>query len=342
MSDQRNEVLSQLEPLRLAPARSSDAARSGLQAFLTEAAQLRPLVSAPDQMRSGWKSAFRPMSPPMLILAKIMLIVALLLGGAGVTTVAAQSSLPGDGLYPIKLFVEDARAAFTVNPQAQIDLHLELAQVRTHELQQLIEQHRAIPDDAPLRLRIQLQAALQAAAQLDDAPLQSALNQIEARVMAQGQSVAHAQANAPDDRGLRTAAQTLTQMQALAHLGVSDPAAFRARFGAGRPRWTPPLPTPDSSPTPSPTTQTPIMTYTVTPAHTPQPSHTPRATRTPNNTGTPQGNSNGRQSTTQPGNGGPPATPLGNGPGPDQPPTSGGGGGNDSGGNGGGGSGGRR
>jgi hypothetical protein len=303
----------------------------------------------------------------MLLLAKIMLIVTLMVGGAGATTVAAQSSLPGDGLYPIKLLVEDARAALTADPQAQIDLHLELAQTRTQEMQQLIAQQRAIPADTPVQLQTQLQAALQAAAKLGDAPLQTALHQIEARVMTQAQLMAQAQTNAPDDRGLRNATQVLAQMQAMTQLGVSDPAAFRARMDAGRPDGASAHSTPGPLHMPQAMTQTPNVTHTVTPAHTPQPSrtplpsHTPLATRTPNS-GTPQGNSYGPgpqaspapqatpnqgattqpvatpigngdgheygpQPTTQPGNGEPQATPSGNSPGPDQTPEPGGGGG---------------
>ncbi len=164
----------------------------------------------------------------MLLLAKIMLIVTLMVGGAGATTVAAQSSLPGDSLYSIKLLVEDARVALTTEPQAQIDLHLELAQTRTQEMQQLSAQQRAIPDDTPVQLQTQLQAALNIAAHFDDAALQTAMQQIETRVMTQAQALAQVHSAA-------AAQQILQQTQAMAQLGQSDPAAFRARFGPGRP-----------------------------------------------------------------------------------------------------------
>lgn len=219
----------------------------------------------------------------MLLLAKIMLIVTLMAGGAGATTVAAQSSLPGDGLYAIKLLVEDARVALTTEPQAQIDLHLELAQTRTQEMQQLSAQQRVIPDDTPVQLQAQLQAALNIAAHLDDATLQTAMQQIEVRVMTQAQALAQVHSAA--------AAQVLQQTRTMAQLGQSDPAAFRARVGVGRPSEPPTPPVPAAS-------HTPMPTHTAMPSHTPQatrtplPSHTPQATRTPNS-GTPQGNSYG-------------------------------------------------
>ncbi len=268
----------------------------------------------------------------MLLLAKIMLIVTLMVGGAGATTVAAQSSLPGDGLYAIKLLVEDARVALTTEPQAQIELHLELAQARTQEMQQLSAQQRAIPDDTPVQLQTQLQAALNIAAHFDDATLQTAMQQIETRVMTQAQALAQVHSAAAD--------QILQQTRTMAQLGQSDPAAFRARVGVGRPIEPPTPPIPAAS-------HTPMPTHTAMPSHTPQatrtplPSHTPQATHTPNS-GTPQGNSYGPgapatpnqgattqpvatpigggdgheygpQPTTQPGNGEPQATPSGSG-----------------------------
>ncbi len=337
------DILQQLEPLRAVPARSDLAARSGLQAFLNEAAQLRAVphaVSAPAQPRlTGWKSLFQPARSPMVLLAKIMLIVTLMVGGAGATTVAAQSSLPGDGLYSIKLLVEDARVALTAEPQAQIELRLELAQTRTQEMQQLSAQHRAIPDNASVQLQTQLQAALDIAAHFDDTALQTAMQQIETRVMTQAQALAQVHSAAAD--------QILLQTRTMAQLGQSDPAAFRARVGVGRP-IEPPTPIGPAA------SHTPMPTHTVMPSHTPQatrtplPSHTPQATRTPQGnqygpgpqvTSVPQstpapqatpnqgattqpvatpigggdGHEYGPQPTTQPGNGEPQATPSGNG-----------------------------
>lgn len=263
----------------------------------------------------------------MLLFGKIMLIVALLLGGAGVTAVAAQGSLPGDGLYPVKLLVEDARLALTADSQAQIDLHLELAQTRMQEMLQLAAQQRAVPDKVAVQMQTQLQAALRVAAQFDDAPLQAAMQQIETRVITQAQALTQTRAHAPDDNGLRHTEQILNQMQAMAQLGQSDPAAFRARFGPGRPIE------PPASHTPQPT-RTGTMTQT------PQATRAPVSSHTPQSVGTPQGNSYGpgpqvtlaphatpnQSATTQP-----VATPIGGGegheygPGPQATTQSGGG-----------------
>ena len=92
-------------------------------------------------------------------------------GGAGVTAAAAQSSLPNEALYPVKLLIEEVQWGSTQGPEAQIDVQLDHAQQRVREMVQLADRGVAIPADVPTRLQTQLQAALQIAAQLDDQQL---------------------------------------------------------------------------------------------------------------------------------------------------------------------------
>jgi hypothetical protein len=67
----------------------------------------------------------------MFVLAiKFVLVLAVMLGGAGVTAAAAQSSLPNEALYPIKLLIEEAQLSLAASPAAQLD-H---AQQRVSEL----------------------------------------------------------------------------------------------------------------------------------------------------------------------------------------------------------------
>ncbi|MFN8598340.1 MAG: DUF5667 domain-containing protein [Anaerolineae bacterium] len=359
------DVLHQLEPLRAVPSRSDTAARAGLQAFLNEAAQLRPSVSTPDRVRpTGWKSLFQPARSSMLLIAKIALIFTLIVGGAGATAVAAQGSLPNEPLYPIKLLIEDVQWGTAQNAESQINVQLAHAQERVREMTQLADRDSVVPAEVSARLQTQLQSALQIAAQLDNPSLQTAMQYIDAQVMTQAQTLAQVQAHRPDDQGLRNAVQTLNQTQAMAQLGLTDPAAFRARFRSGRPIDQPTPPGPAASHTPQ-ATHVMTATRTLQPSRTPMPSHTPQALRTPASTGTPQGNSYGpgpavtpnqgataqpvatpigggegheygSQPTAQPGNGGPQSTPVGGGSGSGQTPEPGGNGGGGSGGGGGG------
>ena len=176
MTDPYDDILKELEPLRAVPARSAEAARSGLRQFLDEAAQRRgspvgAVSRAPGLRLTGWTSIlkrFKLEGSPMLVLAKVMLLASLIFGGVGGTVLAAQGSLPGDALYPIKLFTEEVRIGVTADPQAQITLHLELAQTRTQEMAQLAVQQRAVPDSVPAQLQTHLQTALQQAARLNN------------------------------------------------------------------------------------------------------------------------------------------------------------------------------
>ncbi|CAG0937027.1 hypothetical protein TFLX_05930 [Thermoflexales bacterium] len=347
MTDEFDEVLTKLEALRVSPKRSEAAARSGLQNFLNEADRLRPAVSArPPRRLTGWISQFQVGSKftqersPMAALAiKLVLVLAVIFGGAGVTAAAAQSSLPNEALYPVKLLIEDAQLALASTPNAQIDVQLAQAQQRVHEMVQLTQRDAVIPADVPVRLQTRLQAALQVAAQLGDQQLRPALERIQLRTQDQLREMEQLQV--PD------AVQALTQAREMAQLGQADPQAFRARFGHGRPDDAPPQPqnTPRADPSGTPVGPR----ASVTPQHT----RTPQTTGTPQRqqTGTPQGPGSGPgpQNTQQPvatpvgqGDGheygpGPQSTPQGSGGSQEAPTPSGGG--NDTGGNGSGGSG---
>jgi uncharacterized membrane protein YgcG len=320
MTDEFDDVLTQLEALRFTPDRSDAAARSGLQNFLDEAARLHQAVSARPQRRlTGWIFPFnlgqkftQERSPMAALAIKLVLVLAVVFGGAGVTAAAAQSSLPNEALYPVKLFIEEVQWGSAQGPEAQINVQLDHAQQRVREMVQLAERGTAIPADVPVRLQTQLQTALQIAAQLDDQSMQAALDRIQLRTQDQLREM--------DRLHLNEAAQALTQTREMAQLGQRDPQQFRARFGHGRPAAAPPPPQMTPRADPSHTPQGPRASVT------PQSSRTPQ--RTPQATGTPQNHSAGPgpQSTLQPA-----ATPVGQGdgheygPGPQATTPSGGG-----------------
>ena len=245
---------------------------------------------------------------------KVVLVLAVMFGGAGVTAVAAQNSLPNEALYPVKLFMEEVQWGSASTPAAQIDVQLDHAQQRVREMVQLTDRGAAIPADVPVRLQTQLQAALQIAAQLDDAALPGALDRIQLRLRDQLREM--------EQLHLGEAVQAVVQAQAMAQLGQQDPQAFRARYGHGRPADAPPQPAMTPGAEPSRTPPGPRATMTPQPSRTPQPLHTPQAT------GTPQNNSYGPG----PQNTQPVATPVGQGdgheygPGPQATSSSGGGG----------------
>lgn len=75
----------------------------------------------------------------------VALIVLLALAGGG-TSFAAQSALPGDTLYPVKVSInEPVEGAFAVSPQAKASFDARIAEVRLQEAQVLVAQHKLTP-----------------------------------------------------------------------------------------------------------------------------------------------------------------------------------------------------
>jgi hypothetical protein len=77
-------------------------------------------------------------------MAPLTMMVALLLLSGVVTTARAQSSLPGDLLYPVKRLTETVQVAIT-RGNDRVAVRAELQQRRLDETQLLLERHRAAP-----------------------------------------------------------------------------------------------------------------------------------------------------------------------------------------------------
>jgi hypothetical protein len=64
-------------------------------------------------------------------------VLVALFGGGFATASAAGNALPGDALYPVKVNLEQARLALTINRVRKAELHLEFAQRRMEEINAL-------------------------------------------------------------------------------------------------------------------------------------------------------------------------------------------------------------
>jgi len=69
----------------------------------------------------------------------ILILITLLAGG---TAYAAQESLPGDPLYPVKIGTEDARLLLAGNNADKAELNLEFAQTRLMEMSRVASRNR--------------------------------------------------------------------------------------------------------------------------------------------------------------------------------------------------------
>ncbi len=202
------------------------------RAFLEEARRLRELqaVSASPVVRlRKWIDLHfrRKESSTMFTLVKVALAVVAVLGVAGGTAYGADSSLPGQPLYPLDLGLERAQMALTPAGEARGWLDLQITSERAEELIEM-EQHGQTPDQASLaRLSVQVEATLCDLATLSPSQLARLLQEL--RVISQHKAEAMAQLAYGDGE------QVMLRAQEEAQYGLDDPQGFqqRHRHGAG-------------------------------------------------------------------------------------------------------------
>lgn len=162
-------------------------------------------------------------------LATVLLIVSLVLGGGGITAVAAQSSQPDETLYGVKLMSEDIRLELTSNTQAEVQLAMRFADRRAEEIQTMLQAGRIPPERVQTRYQNQVNQAIQYALDLPNDQAIQALEQIQIRLQTQQQAFLQVQVN-----GSPQAAAVLVQSRQMLqeHLlwveqGLADPDQFR-------------------------------------------------------------------------------------------------------------------
>jgi hypothetical protein len=90
------------------------------------------------QHNNGWSQLFILSKIKNKTFMRTTIITALILMLGGSTAFAANSSLPGDTLYPVKVHInENLRSAFTVGAQNKADYEAQLAQTRLQEAETL-------------------------------------------------------------------------------------------------------------------------------------------------------------------------------------------------------------
>jgi len=248
--------LDQLDALRDVPPLDLQAAAHGKRVFLTRAREI--LLPTPNrrQKRMGipflnFKEMFAMSHTARVMTAMLLAIVLLVFGGGGATVFAAQSSLPAEPLYGLKIAVEDARLSSTSDPAASVSLSTEFAARRIDEMIKLAAAQRLIPPELLTRLDLHLTQALWNAARLVSS--QSALEQIRQMTETQSMALAQASSMAPSEPGLEQAAQYLETARSLADVGLTDPMQFRNLMLAPNIPIMPPSGTPTMIPTSMPT-----------------------------------------------------------------------------------------
>jgi len=98
--------------------------------------------------RADHRVWFWPQQTAFRVVAGIATVIIIFGTAGGGTVYAAQSSLPGDILYPVKLSVENIQLAVTLDAADKADLHLTLAQRRIDEATEQAQLNRNIDIEA--------------------------------------------------------------------------------------------------------------------------------------------------------------------------------------------------
>ncbi len=190
MNDEPNDpkIEKMFDQLRDVPARDRLAAIQGRGRFLAQAATLRNTQPIPK--RQGWLAilfspAFLFRKQKLAMVASFLVILALLFGGTGATAYAAQGSLPGEALYPVKTLIEDVRLDLTKDPAKQYDLLDAYLTTRFAELDEMNSQGIPLNSAIANRLLLQLDQMLQIAASQSDAEMVENLDHLYIRLMDQ-------------------------------------------------------------------------------------------------------------------------------------------------------------
>ncbi len=205
----------------------------------------------------------RTMRRPVPVALALALVLAVILGGGGVVK-AAQGSLPGDVLYPVKQVQEKVELALALTPEQRVMERLEQAQRRLQEAQALAAQGEAVPPEVLAQAAQALETAMEEVQALSPQGVERAMTEVQ-RTQEVLQRVAQqvpAQAQpamAQVQERVQQARQVLERVEA-----TQGPRgrAFGPLAVTPTVTSTPPSPSPSPYPVPSPS---PVPTGTVTP-----------------------------------------------------------------------------
>ena len=287
----------QLDAFRTVAPRDPQAAAAGKAAFLTHARALAPGVPPVRRRTSQSWFVSRPLAwrSASLAAATLLVLGLLLLSGAGMA-LAANASLPGEALYPLKTLGEGLKISFSgSDPAGQFALQREFVQQRTLEALALTQTGQPLPEYFLDRWEAQMEQMLQSGAQLDESNLQNQLLRIRTEWQAQARLL-QMQQTRTDQAALQQVQTMYQQRLEWVETGLTDPQRFKQRFGSTNGDSSPPpalTPAHTTRPGPQPTVTPPGAGTSPTPNSTPQGTAPGSAQGTPAGTGQMQGAAGG-------------------------------------------------
>jgi hypothetical protein len=226
------------DQFRLAPDRDPRKIVDGRADFLKQARNLQ--AAGPQQpqrapVRRGWFNQVRPSSPekrpfPLLnSLVAAVLALIFVFGATSATVYAAQGSLPGEVLYPVKTLSEDTFLSLSSSPLRRLGLTLDFSDRRIAEMAALQSAGLPIPQKVTEHLQDELDQVLIITAGLDDQAAARVLEQVSRRTEAQMQAMTlliSGKPTTPAFQNLQTRLQVQVQM---ADMGEADFPGFRVK-----------------------------------------------------------------------------------------------------------------
>jgi hypothetical protein len=274
------EVLRHLNILKHPPARKKANITKGRAKFLNEASELlgprSQAVSTPlSASLMGWIKKFthirelgKENNMQWMKFATIVLVIALVFGGTVSAVKAAESSLPGQLMYQVKLMVENV-SEMVADPANKVQQSMSHVENRLQEILRLREQNRAVPESAYQRLENQLQLTFSLMLGLTDEELIPGLVEIQTRLMLQEGLLQQWQSQGSEDAVLERLRTMLQARLQLVSEGIKDQEQFKLQV-RDRDRLRESMPEKGSSPAnergSSPTEVPGLIAATPTPA----------------------------------------------------------------------------
>ncbi len=163
-------------------------------------------------------------------ITSLLIALSLVLGGTGAAVYASQDSQPGHMLYTLKTAGEDMQLQWTHREETKLQLALRFAARRMEEAQALAGNGQQIQESLALRLEKNLEAALMAAAAIEDP--KEALEQIKEALQLHQRDCLRIQGNLPEDKdfGLNMVQNMFEQKLRVVNKGIEVPLAFKHAY----------------------------------------------------------------------------------------------------------------
>lgn len=218
MNNWEDEVKKKLEKLDAIPERNPLKVQSLKANFMQEARMMQSTFITSSPKRTWLNQLFLRKESLNMKVITIITILGLLFGG-GISAVAAQDSLPGDILYPVKTLVEDVEIGLATKPETQFQIASKHANKRFLEIQSLIEQGELPPEPLFYSWQSQLETALRYAMQTGD----PSGNLLMVQQMLQQQTMMMNKGESTNEPIMNMFMNALKYQQGLVKAGIEEP-----------------------------------------------------------------------------------------------------------------------